>query len=54
MIAQKKGDAATAEAEFKEAVAAAKSPDAWVDLAQFYQQQDRRIKQWLRLTPAFK
>lgn len=39
MIAQKKKDAATAEAEFKEAAAVGKSPDAWVDLAQYYQQQ---------------
>jgi tetratricopeptide (TPR) repeat protein len=44
MIAQKKKDAATAEAEFKEAVAVGKSPDAWVDLAQFYQQQGQADK----------
>ena len=37
-IAQKKNDQGTAEAEFKNAIASAKSPDAWVDLALFYQQ----------------
>src|SRR5438309_317143 len=36
-IAQKKNDPATAETEFKSAIAAAKSPDAWIDLAIFYQ-----------------
>jgi tetratricopeptide (TPR) repeat protein len=39
MIANKKNDVATAEAEFKNAVAAGKSAEAWVDLGQFYQQQ---------------
>jgi len=38
MIAQKKGDMATAETEFKNAVAAGKTPDTWVDLGLFYQQ----------------
>ncbi|MBS1798741.1 MAG: tetratricopeptide repeat protein [Acidobacteria bacterium] len=37
-IAQKKNDQASAEAEFKSAIAAARTPDAWVDLALFYQQ----------------
>lgn len=36
-IAQKKNDAATAESEFKNAIAAGKSPEAWIDLAIFYQ-----------------
>jgi tetratricopeptide (TPR) repeat protein len=44
MIAQKKGDAASAEKEFKDEVAAGKTPDAWVDLAQFYQQQSQADK----------
>lgn len=44
MIAQKKGDAAAAEKEFKEAAETGKSPDAWVDLAQFYQQQGQTDK----------
>jgi len=37
-IAQKKNDRATAEAEFKSAIAAAKTPEAWVDLGLFYSQ----------------
>ncbi|MBS1821457.1 MAG: tetratricopeptide repeat protein, partial [Acidobacteria bacterium] len=37
-IAQKKNDQAAAETEFKSAIAAAKTPDSWVDLALFYQQ----------------
>ncbi|HEX2918514.1 MAG TPA: tetratricopeptide repeat protein [Edaphobacter sp.] len=44
MIAQKKGDAASAEKDFKDEVAAGKTPDAWVDLAQFYQQQSQADK----------
>ncbi len=36
-IASKKNDSGTAESEFKAAVAAAKSPEAWIDLAIFYQ-----------------
>lgn len=44
MIAQKKSDAATAEVEFKDAAKVGKSPDAWVDLAQFYQQQGQADK----------
>jgi tetratricopeptide (TPR) repeat protein len=37
-IAVKKNDPTTAESEFKAAVGAAQSPEAWIDLAQFYQQ----------------
>jgi tetratricopeptide (TPR) repeat protein len=44
MIAQKQNDAATAETEFRDAVAAGKAPEAWVDLAQFYQQQGQADK----------
>jgi tetratricopeptide (TPR) repeat protein len=44
LIAQKKNDMATAEAEFKAAVAVAKTPEAWVDLGQFYQQQSQYDK----------
>jgi len=44
MIAKKKNDPATAETEFKNAIAAGKSPDAWVDLGQFYQQQSETDK----------
>lgn len=44
MIAQKKNDASTAEKEFKEAAETGKSPDALVDLAQFYQQQGQSDK----------
>ena len=36
-IASKKNDPGTAESEFKAAIAAAKSPEAWIDLAIFYQ-----------------
>ncbi|HEU4636252.1 MAG TPA: tetratricopeptide repeat protein [Edaphobacter sp.] len=43
-IAQKKGNAAGAEKEFKEAVAAGKASNEWVDLAQFYQQQGQADK----------
>jgi len=38
MIAKKKNDMATAESEFKSEVIAGKTPEAWVDLALFYQQ----------------
>lgn len=45
LIAQKNKDPATAEAEFKNAIAAAKTPEAtpaaWVDLGLFYQQQSQ-------------
>lgn len=44
LIAQKKNDMATAEAEFKAAVAAGKTPEAWVDLGQFYQEQSQYDK----------
>jgi tetratricopeptide (TPR) repeat protein len=44
MIAKKRNDPATAETEFKNAIAAGKSPDAWVDLGQFYQQQSETDK----------
>jgi tetratricopeptide (TPR) repeat protein len=43
-IAQKKNDQATAEAEFRSAIAAGKTPDAWVDLALFYQQHSQPDK----------
>ncbi len=38
MIAEKKKDLATAETEYKAAVAAGKTPEAYVDLAHFYRQ----------------
>ncbi len=45
LIAQKKNDPAAAEAEFKQAIASAKTPEAvsaaWVDLGLFYQQQSQ-------------
>jgi tetratricopeptide (TPR) repeat protein len=44
LIAQKKNDMATAESEFKKAVDAGKTPEAWMDLAQFYQQQSQYDK----------
>ncbi|RZU43510.1 tetratricopeptide repeat protein [Edaphobacter modestus] len=44
MIAKKKKDLVTAEAEYKSAVAAGKSPDALVDLGQFYQEQSQPDK----------
>lgn len=37
LIAEKKKDTATAEAEFSNAVAAGKTPDAYIDLGHFYQ-----------------
>lgn len=39
IIAEKKKDMATAEAEFKAAVAAGRTPEAYVDLGHFYQRQ---------------
>jgi tetratricopeptide (TPR) repeat protein len=36
-VAQKNNDQGTAETEFKNAIAAGKTPDAWIDLAIFYQ-----------------
>jgi tetratricopeptide (TPR) repeat protein len=44
MIAAKNKDMATAESEFKAAVAAGKTPEAWVDLGLFYQQQSQYEK----------
>lgn len=44
LIAKKKKDMATAEAEYKAAVAAGKGPDPWVDLGQFYQEQSQPDK----------
>lgn len=41
MIANKKGDTATAEAEYKKAIAAARTPDTYIDLGHFYQQHQR-------------
>lgn len=41
LIAQKKNDMTTTELEYKEAVAAGRTPEAWVDLGMFYQQQAR-------------
>jgi tetratricopeptide (TPR) repeat protein len=41
MIADKKGDTATAEAEFKKAVDGGRAPEAYADLGQFYQTHQR-------------
>jgi len=41
LIAEKKGDLATAEAEFKHAVDAGKKPEAYIDLGHFYQRHQR-------------
>jgi tetratricopeptide (TPR) repeat protein len=41
MIADKKGDTATAEAELKQAVAAGNTPEAYIDLGHFYQEHQR-------------
>lgn len=43
-IAQKRNDLTTAEEEFKNAIAAGKSPEAWIDLAIFYQQHSQPDK----------
>lgn len=43
-IAMKKGDKPTAEKEFKAAVDASHSPEAWVDLGIFYRQSDQPDK----------
>lgn len=40
-MADSENDLPTAEAEFKRAVAAAGTPEAWIDLAQFYQTRKR-------------
>jgi len=44
MIAEKKKDTGVAEAEFRNAVTAARTPDAWVDLGNFYQRQHQPDK----------
>jgi tetratricopeptide (TPR) repeat protein len=44
LIAEKKKDMATAEAEFKNAVAAGKTPDAYIDLGHFYKRQNQTDK----------
>jgi tetratricopeptide (TPR) repeat protein len=44
LIAEKKGDTATAEAEFKHAVAAGRSADAYIDLGHFYRRQHQTDK----------
>jgi tetratricopeptide (TPR) repeat protein len=44
MIAKKKNNLGVAESEFKSAVAAGKTPEAWVDLGLFYQQTSRYDK----------
>jgi tetratricopeptide (TPR) repeat protein len=44
MIAEQKKDLATAETEFKAAVAAGKTPQAYVDLGHFYQRQNQPQK----------
>jgi len=49
LIADKKNDAATAEREFKSAVAAGHAPDAWVDLAEFYQRRGQADKAYAAL-----
>jgi tetratricopeptide (TPR) repeat protein len=40
-LADADNDLATAESEFKQAVAVQRSPEAWIDLAQFYQSHSR-------------
>jgi tetratricopeptide (TPR) repeat protein len=49
LIADKKNDAAGAEREFKSAVAVAHAPDAWVDLAEFYQRRGQADKAYAAL-----
>jgi tetratricopeptide (TPR) repeat protein len=44
LIAEKKNDMATAEAEFKQAVAAGRSADAYIDLGHFYRRQHQTDK----------
>jgi len=44
LIAKKKKDIPTAEAEYKSAVSAGKTAEAWVDLGQFYQEQSQPDK----------
>jgi len=40
-LADAENDLASAESEFKQAIAAERTPDAWIDLAQFYQSHAR-------------
>ena len=51
LIAEKKKDVATAEAEFNSAVAADKTPEAYIDLGQFYQRQNQLDKVLAALRP---
>jgi tetratricopeptide (TPR) repeat protein len=44
LIAEKKKDIATAESEFKNAVAAGKTPEAYIDLGHFYRRQNQPDK----------
>jgi tetratricopeptide (TPR) repeat protein len=44
LVAEKKKDNATAEAEFSNAVAAGRSPEAYIDLGQFYQRHNQPDK----------
>jgi tetratricopeptide (TPR) repeat protein len=44
LIANKKSDAVTSEAEYKSAIAAGRSADAYMDLAQFYQEHGQADK----------
>jgi tetratricopeptide (TPR) repeat protein len=44
LIAEKKKDIATAETEFKNAVAAGKTPEAYIDLGHFYRRQNQPEK----------
>ncbi len=44
LIAEKKKDTATAEAEFKNAVGAGHTPEAWIDLGHFYERHDQPAK----------
>ncbi|QNI35353.1 tetratricopeptide repeat protein [Edaphobacter albus] len=44
MIAKKKNDLSTAEAEYKFAIAIGKTPEAWVDLGLFYREQSQPEK----------
>jgi tetratricopeptide (TPR) repeat protein len=53
LIAEKKKDMTTAEAEFKAAVAAGKTPDAYVDLGHFYQRRNQPDKVLSTLQAAF-
>ena len=52
MIANKKKDSATAEAEFQAAIAAGRAPEAYVDLGSFYQQHGQNDKAFAALEAA--